>query len=180
MGFGSDGFNRAVRTGFRSASQRSGTTPATDWRNYPDALFAAIDRLIGVVIENRPAVEVMLQHDSTETLHYVDPPYLPDTRSQKSRRSGAKYHSYVHEMTQADHARLLDALQELKGMVVLSGYPAPMYDECLSDWRRIERQSLADGARPRTEVLWINPAAAARQRQSGFDFQSQFTAGGPP
>jgi DNA adenine methylase len=37
-----------------------------------------------------------------------------------------------------------------------------MYDEALPDWRRIERPALADGARERTEVLWLNPAAAAR------------------
>jgi DNA adenine methylase len=46
-------------------------------------------------------------------------------------------------------------------MVVLSGYPSPIYDEALPDWRRVEIAALADGARPRTEVLWINPACAA-------------------
>jgi DNA adenine methylase len=35
------------------------------------------------------------------------------------------------------------------------GYPSPLYDEALSAWRRIERAALADGARERTEVLWI-------------------------
>ena len=46
-------------------------------------------------------------------------------------------------------------------MVVLSGYPAPLYEEALADWRRVERLAHADGARERTEVLWINPAAMA-------------------
>ena len=63
-------------------------------------------------------------------------------------------------MTEADHAALLRALQTLKGMVVLSGYPAPLYDQALGDWQRIETKSLADGARPRTEVLWLNQACA--------------------
>lgn len=34
----------------------------------------------GVVIENRPAGEIMPQHDTLETLHYVDPPYPLETR----------------------------------------------------------------------------------------------------
>jgi hypothetical protein len=52
------------------------------------------------------------------------------------------------------------SLRDLMGMVLLSGYPAPLYDEALPGWRRIERAALADGAKPRTEVLWLNPAAA--------------------
>lgn len=51
------------------------------------------------------------------------------------------------------------------GSVVLSGYPSPMYDAALPEWHRIEREALADGARPRTEVLWINPRAVAAQAQ---------------
>lgn len=167
MGFGSDGFNRAVRTGFRAASNRSGTTPAQDWRNYPDALAAIVERLRGVVVENRDAREVMAQHDAPETLHYVDPPYLPETRSPKGRKSGERYHAYAHEMTREDHAALLAFLPGLKGTVVLSGYPSPLYDAALAGWERIERAALADGARLRTEVLWINRPAAGQRTLFG-------------
>jgi DNA adenine methylase len=51
-------------------------------------------------------------------------------------------------------------------MVVLSGYPAALYDDALADWTRVEREALADGARPRLEVLWINPACSARLRET--------------
>jgi DNA adenine methylase len=46
-----------------------------------------------------------------------------------------------------------------------------MYDQALAGWRRIEREALADGARKRTEVLWINPAAcnAASVAQAQHD-----------
>jgi DNA adenine methylase len=175
MGFGSDGHNVAVKTGFRACSNRSGTTPAHDWSNYPDALELIIERLQGVVIESRPAVEVMQQHDGPETLHYVDPPYLPQTRSQKSRRGKVRYHAYAHEMTEPDHVALLLALRELTGMVVLSGYPSQLYDDHLHGWHRIERKSLADGARPRVEVLWLNEAASQAPQKlmlPGFEIRS--------
>jgi DNA adenine methylase len=59
-----------------------------------------------------------------------------------------------------DHAELLEFLKTLRGTVVLSGYPHDLYDASLRDWRRIERPALADNAKPRTEVLWINRATA--------------------
>lgn len=150
MGFGSNGTHRA--TGFRANSNRSGTTPSRDWANYPEGLRAVVERFGGVVIENRDAREVMAAHDCTEALHYVDPPYLAETRDRGS--------DYAHEMSDAEHAELLDFLRGLKGKVVLSGYPNALYDKALTGWHRIERAALADGARARTEVLWLNADAA--------------------
>jgi len=147
MGFGSNGVHK--KTGFRSNSNRSGTTPARDWVNYPDALAATVDRLRGVVVLNRDAREVMSAHDGPDTLHYVDPPYVFETRADAS-------HDYAHEMTDADHTSLLAFLKTLKGKVMISGYPSDIYDSALSSWRRVARRALADGASPRTEVLWMN------------------------
>jgi DNA adenine methylase len=147
MGFGSNGHARS--TGFRANSNRSGTTPAHDWSNYPDALARIVDRLSGVVVENRDAKEVMAAHDTSETLHYVDPPYVLSTRSDTSK-------DYAVELSDTDHAELLQFLRTLKGTVILSGYPHSLYDDALNNWHRLERKHLADGARERTEVLWIN------------------------
>lgn len=146
MGFGSNGVHK--KTGFRSNSNRSGTTPARDWVNYPECLGATVERLRGVVILNRDAMDVMKSHDAPSTLHYVDPPYVP--------RSRDRGFDYAHEMTDKQHWELLDFLKGLKGNVVLSGYPDDRYDKILSGWRRVCRRSLADGARERTEVLWMN------------------------
>lgn len=159
MGHGSDGASGVYRTGFRAASNRSGTTPAHDWTNYPPALAQVIERLRGVVIERRPALQVMARHDSPDTLHFIDPPYLISTRARANRRPG-NGGVYRHELTEADHVELLAAAQELSGMVVVCGYPSEIYDDLLAGWRRVERKAFADGALERTEVLWINPAAA--------------------
>jgi DNA adenine methylase len=165
MGFGSASASGYV-TGFRANSSRSGTTPAHDWRHYPAQVAAFVERLRGVVIENRAAVDVVRQHDSPETLFYVDPPYVAETRDVGG--------DYRHEMTDGDHAALAEVLRGAAGMVVLSGYPCDLYDRALyADWARHERRHLADGARERTEVVWCNPACAAaleRQRhQLGLD-----------
>lgn len=159
MGFGSNGHNIRRKTGFRANSNRSGTTPARDWLNYPDALAKIVERLQGVIIENRDAAEVMAAHDSPETLHYVDPPYVPETRSIKNKHD-LKYAGgmYAHEMDEADHAALLQFLPTLAGTVILSGYAHPLYDEALPNWHRVERKHLAEGAKARVEVLWINRA----------------------
>lgn len=160
MGFSSLG---AVggNTGFRSTSNRSGTTPAHDWSSLPDNLPLLVERLAGVVIENRPAISVMRQFDGPQTLHYVDPPYMHETRSRKVGKNSL-YHVYRHEMGDAEHQGLLNALRALSGMVIVSGYPCDLYDTILNDWRRIDRQWFADGARVRTEVLWLNPALTGR------------------
>ncbi len=146
-------------TGFRANTTRSRTTPAHDWSNYPDCIAAFCERLQGVVIEHRPAVSVMQSHDGPETLHYVDPPYPHLTRGLGKgglQQSGR----YRHEMSDDDHRALAETLRGLRGAVVLSGYACDLYDrELFPDWQRVEKSTHADGARRRTEVLWLNQSA---------------------
>lgn len=150
MGFGSASAS-GKKTGFRSNSNRSGTTPAHDWMNYSDALPAIIDRMRGVVIENRDAVEVMKQHDAITTLHYVDPPYVLSTRYLQEKTS-----CYNFEMTDTQHEVLIYELLQLKGMVILSGYDNELYNDMLP-WRKVYKKAFADGAVERKEVLWLSP-----------------------
>lgn len=153
QGFGSVAACGA-KTGFRSNSNRSGTTPAHDWRNYPSCITSIIDRLRGVVLENKDAVEVMRQHDTEETLHYVDPPYVWSTRS-----TGNPYckKGYKYELSDNDHVKLADELKSLKGRVLLSGYDCDLYRSLYPNWFIIHKKTHADGALDRTEVLWLSP-----------------------
>lgn len=166
MGFGSNALCRDVKSGFRSNSNRSGTTPAHDWANYPDSLGGIVERLRGVVIENKDAEEIMLTHDSRETLHYCDPPYVHETRT-KYGGSGARS-GYTHEMTDENHRAMAATLYGLTGMIVVSGYRCALYDELFRDWQRVDRDSLADGARARTESLWLNNAARSAKVQGSI------------
>lgn len=148
MGFGSNAaMGRA--TGFRANSNRSGNTPAHDWKNYAECFEAITERLRGVVIENRPALQVMAAHDSAETLHYVDPPYVLTTR-QDARND------YKYELDESGHTDLAEFLRTLKGAVMVSGYRCDLYDSLFEGWHRVDRAALADGSAKRTESLWIS------------------------
>ena len=157
LGFGA--FSAAGgRTGFRTGFRRSGTAAANDWRHYPLALAEAVERLRGVTVENRPAVDVIATYDDETALFYVDPPYPLSTRGTDAW--------YAHEMTDDDHRTLAAALHACAGMVVVSGYACELYDrELFADWTRIERSTHGDGARDRTEVLWIKPNTLIQQPQ---------------
>jgi len=152
MGFGSAAAS-GQNTGFRSNSNRSGTTPAHDWRNYPQALVQVIERVRGLVIEQRPAADVIAHHDTPETLIYADPPYPLSTRSAKQRVSSA----YRYELPDDKHRELSAQLHQIQGMAIVSGYDCDLYRELYADWRQINHMAHADGARDRTESLWLSP-----------------------
>lgn len=154
MGFGSAGATKGV-TGFRVDTKRRYGTAQDNWVDYPAGLAAVGERFTGVLIENRDAITVMRDHDGPDTLHFVDPPYLPETRVQGR--------AYRHEMTADDHRALLDALLDLDGAVVLSGYGSVLYTDILAGWQCHEtsaRISSGRGTGIRTEVVWLNPACA--------------------
>jgi DNA adenine methylase len=167
MGFGSAGATKGV-TGFRIDTKRQYGTAQSLWAEYPDSIAEVGQRLTGVLIENRPAIEVITAHDAAATLHYVDPPYVHDTRY-KGATSGRYYR---HEMDDAEHRELLNVLLELEGMVVLSGYPSELYAELLPYWTcysTSDRISAERGTASRTECIWLNPACVDRVSQIGLD-----------
>ena len=160
MGFGSSASRVDRFAGFRTGDRGPNRPASFEWAAYPDALAAIIDRVTGVTIENMPALQLIAARDAADVLFYVDPPYVHGTRSMKQNR-GAPGTGYRHELSDDDHKQLLDVLLAVKGKVVLSGYPCAIYDRMLKGWLVVEREAMADGARKRTEVLWLNPAAVA-------------------
>lgn len=169
MGFGSAGASKGT-TGFRIDCYRQYGTAQQLWARYPDQLAAIGKRLAGVLIENRPAIDILLGHDSPQALHYVDPPYMHDTRV----RGAQKGRYYRHELDDHQHAELLATLNQLQGMVVLSGYPSELYMERLKGWTMNStsaRISAGRGGDTRTECLWINPACMAALQQRGLPLE---------
>lgn len=168
MGFGSAGATKGS-TGFRIDTRRKYGTAQDLWARYPDTLAPIIARLTGVMIENRPALDVIAQHDSDDTLFFIDPPYLLGTRQMQGGHQGY----YRHEMTDEQHVELLQALRKVKGMVVLSAYPHPLYEQQLAGWAlhtTTSRIAAGRGCTVRNECAWLNPActAALAQRTDGL------------
>lgn len=110
----------------------------------------------GVIIDNRPADQVLIKHDKEDTLHYVDPPYLLNTRNSNSK-------CYRFEMSNEEHEHLCCLLRSLSGYVILSGYDNELYNDMLIGWIKKEKECYADGASPRKEVLWINRQEKGKQ-----------------
>ncbi|MDH5832134.1 DNA adenine methylase [Luteimonas sp. M1R5S18] len=136
-------------------------TPVDSWRRWPDEIPRFVARLREVMIEQRPASDVIALYDSPDTAFFVDPPYLHETRAWGHRSI------YDHELTAGEHAALLAQLQAVAGMVLLTGYRSPLYDSTLlpAGWLRVDVHARAQGNRPRVESMWINPAAQRGLRQ---------------
>ena len=143
--------------GFRTTGERVGwkndiqgrekSYAAQDWVNLPEKILEAAERLRGVQIENRTAVEVMKRFNYPNVLIYLDPPYVLSTRHGKQ---------YRHEMTDLDHEELLDAAKNHKGPVLISGYDSELYKAELKDWYREEITSYSQVSSKKKEILWMN------------------------
>lgn len=154
MSHASTGSTGGKKSGFRRGVRASGTNSAEEWSSIHENICGWAERLRSVYIECRDAEEVIRIWDKPETLFYVDPPYVPVTRT-----SGLV--AYEHEMSESDHERLSVVLKSLKGMVVLSGYDSALYDELYPEWIKVKRDALADKGKKATEVLWISGNAYA-------------------
>lgn len=128
---------------------------ASAWLSAVEGLPAVHARLKRVVILNRDALDVIRQQDGPQTLFYLDPPYLHETRAAKD--------VYEHEMTAEQHLELLRLLGEVKGKFMLSGYRSNVYDSkaLLFGWHRTDfdlpNNSAGGKAKRRmTECVWSN------------------------
>ena len=137
-------------SGWRAnARSRQGFIPL--W-GQEERLLAVAERMRSVQFEHDNALAVIKRFDGPETLFYCDPPYMASTRTSGS--------GYACEMDEADHLALLDTLRNVKGKVVLSGYPSDLYRGELESrgWRMVSRESRTrDPKVRRTECLWIKP-----------------------
>jgi DNA adenine methylase len=129
------------------------------WESMLSRLPWVARRLRGVVVTNRPALDVIRDLDGAGTVFYLDPPYLHETRS--DRKAYGPF-----EMTPGQHEELLDLVRRVRGAVYLSGYPSSLYDDRLAGWSRATRAIKNHSGQgrvkqDRTEVVWANRPFAA-------------------
>jgi len=84
-----------------------------------------------------------------DELVYADPPYLMQTRRHQDGY-------YRHELSTADHRRLLRVLKALPVPVLLSGYWSELYGCELQGWRNISFTAWTRRHQQTTEWLWMN------------------------
>lgn len=137
----------------RNRTRRNMNEQASAWITAVDGLPAVHERIRRVVVLDRPAVEVLRSEDGQDTIFYLDPPYLKETRSVPD--------VYGFEMSLDDHCELLDLVRNVRGKIMLSGYPSDLYDTALADWNRhtfdLPNNAAAGKSKAReTEVLWCN------------------------
>ena len=156
----------------RADSKVNMASVARRWQAGLERLPAVHARLQGVQIEMSDWRIIIDRYDSAETLHYLDPPYLP------SVRVGG---GYGHEMTQEDHCELVSRLLRIQGMVVLSGYENSIYAPLVAaGWVRKSHDTPAyssDARTRRIECLWLSPSAVRRLRSPGCTPANQMREG---
>lgn len=147
FGFGTYGVSR--KTTKDDVDRLTGYSGATEkWASYPAALKKIVARLRCVNIENKDAMEVIDIYDSPETLFYVDPPYVSETRTGYAD-------DYEFELSSDQHTKLSNKLNSVKGKVILSGYMCPLYEELYYGWATIQKTDHTDRAKERIETLWM-------------------------
>lgn len=110
------GAKRESHPAWRSQhSNNRGKSVVMDW-NELKHLDAIVQRLKQAFIENDDALDVIERYDQPHTLFYLDPPYLSETRTKRWRET-----AYNCEIDEDYHRRLLDVLQEIHGMAIISG-----------------------------------------------------------
>jgi len=136
------------------------------WDSGIDGLGRVVARLRHVIFECRPAVEVMFRHDDDNTVMYLDPPYLQETRVTKEG-----YGEY--EMDRSDHIEILSQAKVSDALIAISGYDNDLYNHELKDWFRYEdkEKQLAGPRTMRQEILWTNydPAEVVDQNQTRLE-----------
>jgi len=140
-----------------------GRNHATTWKTKKQTFYKIIDRLDGVYIESKEALDILKKWNSPQSFAYIDPPY-PETDC-------GHYKGYTVD----DHKALIKFLDEVwQGSFILSGYDNDYTPEewkikeievtCSAKGRvgydRSKKMDESDQKRKRAEVLWYRKNTA--------------------
>lgn len=138
------------------------------WYHRFEKLERVHERFRYVQIDSQDAMDCLRYWDKPDVVHYVDPPYVLDTRG------GRAYYEY--EMANEDHVAMVQVLLSLTGKVVLSGYDHPVYAPLQqAGWElrtyaahayaRIVAADRGETKPERVEAVWRNPQCVGANRQ---------------
>ncbi|MCV6009987.1 DNA adenine methylase [Enterococcus faecalis] len=137
--------------GFRKNISWNGPYTAYEWTDMFNRIGYAASRLKDAQIECKDGIQLIKEHNDSDTLIYCDPPYLS---------SSLVSNHYANGFTKQQHEELLVSLLNHKGPVILSGYESDMYNDALKNWNKITQNTkvgiTTEKKSDRTEVLWMN------------------------
>ena len=120
-------------------------------------------RLQGVTIKNMDGIELLKELVENENVFaFVDPPYRPSLRGKGARNI------YGCEMSEEDHIRLLETIQNAKCKIALCGYRSPegvdVYDQYLlpHGWKCYLLKKVGSVCKAKSgktmvdEYIWVN------------------------
>ena len=137
-------------------SRRNMSQSVSQWlgkieKNLPKA----VNRLKSVQIENLDFKKLIPKYDTEDTLFYMDPPYVHETRIDKN--------SYDFEMSNQSHKEMIDLILNARGKVILSGYENKLYKPLSKNgWRKevlgeySKRASNKSEKSYAKEMIWFN------------------------
>jgi DNA adenine methylase len=137
----------------RNRTRRGQNEQASAWLTCIEGLPEVHARLKRVVILNHDGIDVCREQDGENTLLYLDPSYMPETR--------ASTDDYQHEMTVEQHERLLEQLLRGKSKFILSGYRNDLYDRMLNkhttqqEWTLPNNAASGESKRRMVETVWV-------------------------
>lgn len=148
------------KCGWRNHKQLKIGGTACKWAGITDTIDEAARRLRGdtthlVQIEHMDALRLIERYNNSDTLMYLDPPYVRSTR-----RSGALYNQ---EMDDAAHHDLLDLITCSKAKIIISGYDSELYDTALAGWQKDFTMSQTTSTEMAIETIWMNYNPPAKQ-----------------
>lgn len=123
------------------------------WKTSLDNLKIVGDRIQDVMIRCCTAISLIDMYDGPNTLLYLDPPYIAESRVSKK--------AYSHEMSNQDHIDLFNVVDKSKGKVLISGYKSSLYDDMYKHWNKVEKNivnhsSQSKVKKTKTEILYKN------------------------
>lgn len=141
------------KCGWRNHKQMKIGGTACKWGGITDTIDQAAQRLRGdsthlVQIEHMDAFRLIERYNNSDTLMYLDPPYL------LSSRKGGKL--YNHELDDAGQRSLLDLVTSSKAKIIISGYENDLYNASLEGWRKDSTISQTTSGDIAHETIWYN------------------------
>ena len=138
------------------------------WMNTIDGLPEIHARLRYIQVQNMNWVDIINIYDGVDTLFYCDPPYVQDTRVDKT--------VYDHEMSAEDHRNFIDRILSINGLAVVSGYANPIYEPLeKAGWQRYDfevpcnpSKSIESKRNKRVETVWVKPFETTKTKQRVF------------